>query len=317
MITKDKKLNRYYGTLIGLAVGDALGTTLEFERPGTFTPISDMVGGGPFKLNSGEWTDDTSMALCLAKSLIENKGFDPYDQMDKYFQWYTNGYMSSKPGRCVDIGMATQQALIRYYNDYQPFCGDESRNKAGNGSIMRLCPIPMFFMNHEAENIRRSGISSMTTHKAPQSVSACRYFGHLIALALKGTDKENILRDHSTSKIWDDEPLDSTIKEIAHGSFKKKSPPDIVGSGYVVKSLEAALWAFYTTNNFEDGALKAVNLGNDADTTGAVYGQIAGAYYGLDDIPINWRAKLFMLNEMLEMAEELYKLSQLNENEND
>ncbi len=103
-------INKYRGALIGLAVGDAIGTTLEFQRPGKFTPINDMVGGGPFNLLAGQWTDDTSMALCLAQSIIDCKGFDPYDQMDKYFNWFTKGYMSSEPGVCVDIGIATRTA---------------------------------------------------------------------------------------------------------------------------------------------------------------------------------------------------------------
>ena len=309
-ITDNKILNRYYGTLVGLAVGDALGTTLEFQRPGTFEPIKELVGGGPFHLKAGEWTDDTSMALCLAQSLIECQEFDPYDQMDKYLDWFSNGYMSSVPNKCVDIGNATQKALREYSVGYQPFCGSEDRNTAGNGSIMRLTPVPMVYRNNAVENILRCEVSSKTTHRAPQSTSACRLFGHLILMALNGHTKEEILADHSNHNFWKDQPIDHEIKEIVAGSYKYKSPPEIIGSGYVVKSLEAALWAFYTTNNFKEGALKAVNLGNDADTTGAVYGQIAGAFYGFDHIPMNWTNKIYMLSDILNMADELYKLSE-------
>ena len=308
MLITNELLNKYQGTLVGLAVGDALGTTLEFKRPGTFEPINDLVGGGPFKLEAGKWTDDTSMALCLAKSLIE-KGFDPYDQMDKYVDWLTKGYMSSVKGKCVDIGLATHTALREYIDGYHPFCGSEDRNSAGNGSIMRLTPVPMLYRNDSKENILRCEISSKTTHRAPQSLSACRLFGHQLWLALNSKSKEEILADYSSSTIWKNNPLDEEIQEIAAGSYKHKNPPEIVGSGYVVKSLEAALWAFHTTDNFKDGALKAVNLGNDADTTGAIYGQLAGAYYGYDALPLNWVIKIHLLSDILDMSEELLNLS--------
>ena len=103
-------ISRYRGSLLGLAVGDALGTTLEFKSPGTFTPITDMVGGGPFNLEPGEWTDDTSMALCLAESLIEKEKFDPIDQMQRYLKWDREGYLSSN-GKCFDIGMTVRNVL--------------------------------------------------------------------------------------------------------------------------------------------------------------------------------------------------------------
>lgn len=315
MLTTNKLLNKYQGALVGLAVGDALGTTLEFKRPGTFKPINDLIGGGPFNLKAGQWTDDTSMALCLAKSLISCKQFDPYDQMDKYVDWLTNGYMSSVTGKCVDIGLATHTALRDYADGgYQPFCGSEDRNSAGNGSIIRLAPVPMFYRNDAKENVLRCEISSKTTHQAPQSLSACRLFGHQLWLALNGESKDIILANYSFSSLWENMPLDKEIQEIAAGSYKHKKPPEIVGSGYVVKSLEAALWAFHTTDNFKDGALKAVNLGNDADTTGAIYGQLAGAYYGFDSIPLNWTTKIYMLSDILNMSEELLNLS-LTENE--
>ena len=285
--------DRYRGCLIGLAVGDALGTTLEFKRPGTFKPIKDMVGGGPFGLKPGEWTDDTSMALCLAESLIECKGFNPADQIRRYSKWYREGYLSSN-GRCFDIGNTVRQGLTRFERTGDPFSGSTDPQSAGNGSIMRLAPVPMFYARDPLQAIEKSGESSRTTHGAVAAVDACRYLGALIVGALNGTRKEDLLANHYSPVpgYWSQKPLVTEIDEIASGSFKQREPPEIQGTGYVVKSLEAALWAFYKSKSFEEGCLLAVNLGDDADTTGAVYGQLAGAFCGYKGIPAAWRIKI-------------------------
>ena len=266
-----QQIERYRGSLLGLAVGDALGTTLEFHRPGTFAPINDMVGGGPFRLQPGEWTDDTSMALCLAQSLIEKQGFDPVHQLETYVRWWREGYLSST-GACFDIGNTVRQALWQFKNTGKPFCGSTDAGTAGNGSIMRLAPVPLFYAKNHEEVIDKSAESSRTTHGAATCVDACRYFGALIAGAVNGVAKDVLLSERycPISGYWAANPLVAEIDEIAAGSFKLRQPPEIKGTGYVVKSLEAALWAFYNSSSFAEGCLLAVNLGDDADTTGAV-----------------------------------------------
>ena len=301
--------DRYRGALLGLAAGDALGTTVEFCEPDTFSPMTDMVGGGTFELRPGEWTDDTSMALCLATSLVETSEFNAFDQMERYNRWYREGYLSSRPGVCVDIGITTSRALDRFVESGQPISGLTDRTTAGNGSLMRLAPVPMFFRRDEAKAIEKSAISSRTTHAAPQSVDSCRYFAHLLLLAFQGETKDTICADHSRAERRGHEPLDAEVMAVAQGSFKVKHPPEIVASGYVIKTLEAALWAFYHTDNFAEGALKAVNLGNDADTVGAVYGQLAGAYYGASGIPEAWRNKLYYQMGIETLADSLYRMS--------
>jgi len=146
-------LDRYRGCLLGLACGDAVGTTVEFSPPGTFEPVTDMVGGGPFDLEPGQWTDDTSLALCLAESLLERGGFDPVDQLQRYVRWWKEGHWSST-GRCFDIGMATRNALFRFQETGNPFCGSTDARSAGNGSIMRLAPVPMRFASQPVEAVR-------------------------------------------------------------------------------------------------------------------------------------------------------------------
>lgn len=287
--------DRCIGALIGLAVGDALGTTLEFKAPGTFEPITDMVGGGPFRLRAGQWTDDTSMALCLAESLIERGGHDPEDQMRRYLRWMKEGHLSST-GECFDVGITTRDALLAFAKHGNPYAGPTDPYTAGNGSLMRLAPVPIRFRKDPDTAIDHAGDSSRTTHGAPSAIDACRYFAGLIVGAIQGRSKQELLSPafHPTKGTWDTSDLHNEIAEVAYGSFIAREPPAIVGSGFVVRSLEAALWAFSRTDDFRSGALLAVNLGNDADTTGAIYGQIAGAHYGLSGIPVTWVEKLAM-----------------------
>ena len=282
--------SRYEGCLLGLAAGDALGTTVEFKAPGSFVPLTDMVGGGPFGLKKGQWTDDTSMALCLAESLITCGTFNARDQMDRYIRWWKEGHLSST-GRCFDIGNTVYQALREYLDTREPFAGSTHPHTAGNGSLMRLAPVPLFFAADPEKAIHLSAESSKTTHGATTCLDACRYFGGLLVGAIQGVSKEELLapRYAPVERLWERAPLCPEIGEIAGGSFKRKDPPAIVGSGYVVEALEAALWAFSRSSSFQEGALLAVNLGDDADTTGAIFGQLAGAYYGIAGIPQTWR----------------------------
>jgi len=298
--------NRYRGSLLGLAVGDALGATLEFRLPGTFEPITDMVGGGPFCLEAGEWTDDTSMALCLAESLIACRGFDPVDQLERYCRWYREGHLSST-GRCFDIGGTVQRALNIFMQTGEPYPGPTDPHSAGNGSLMRLAPISLFYASDPVVAIHLSGESSRTTHGARAAVDACRYFGGLLVGAVQGASKEKLLADHfcPVPGYWDDHPLCPEVEAVAAGSFREKEPPAIQGSGYVVSCLEAALWAFDRSPSFREGCLLAVNLGDDADTTGAVFGQIAGVYYGEEGIPAEWLERIALRSVIEGLAEGL------------
>ena len=302
--------DRFVGALLGLAAGDALGTTLEFTTPGSFTPVTDMVGGGPFGLSAGQWTDDTSMAMCLAESLVERDGFDAADQMRRWVRWMRDGHWSST-GRCFDIGVTTRQALGRFEATGEAFSGSTDDNTAGNGSLMRLAPVPLFFAGDPETAIAMAAASSRTTHGARAAVDACRYFAGLIVGAVQGRAKDELLSPlwSPVPGLWEREPLHPEVAEVARGSFRTKSPPAIRGTGYVVRSLEAALWAFASTTDFESGALAAVNLGEDADTTGAVYGQIAGTYYGARGIPPRWRSRVAMGVEIMRMAEVLMERS--------
>jgi ADP-ribosyl-[dinitrogen reductase] hydrolase len=307
--------SRFRGCLVGLAVGDALGTTVEFMPPGSFTPLTDMVGGGKFNLAAGEWTDDTSMALCLADSLLEKGEFDPIDQLERYVRWYQTGYLSSN-GRCFDIGITTCTSLHRFERNREPYPGPDAPHTSGSGSLMRLAPVPMFYARHPELVLEKCADSSRTTHASLQAVDACRYYGALVLGALYGQSKEVLLSPPQTWKFLDAESsemlaqLEPGILEVANGSFLQKEPPSIQGSGYVVRGMEASLWAFHQSTSFRQGALMAANLGDDADTTAAIYGQLAGAHYGEEGIPAEWRSKLALANVIIGFADKLWEAAQ-------
>src|SRR5438477_9558860 len=215
-------LSRYRGCLLGMAAGDALGTTLEFEEPGEFEPLTDMVGGGPFDLRPGEWTDDTSMALCLAESLIICRGFDPVHQLETYVRWHRQGHLSST-GTCFDIGGTTWEALNNFERRRQPYPGPTEDYKAGNGSLMRLAPAPLAFAGKPEVAIAIAANSSRTTHGAPECVDSCRYFAGLLLAAVNGLSKEQILNNEyePAARCFLGEPLAPKVAEVAGGSFKR------------------------------------------------------------------------------------------------
>lgn len=293
---------RFRGCLLGLAVGDAVGTTVEFEPRNSFKPLTDMVGGGPFQLKAGQWTDDTSMALCLAASLVETEKFDATDQMNRYCNWFEHGYMSST-NHCFDIGNTVRNALVEYKHTGNPFSGATNRMSAGNGSLMRLAPIAIFYYPDYEKILRFSGESSRTTHGASEAVEACQLFGDMLYCAFSGMEKQEIL---FRSAEYLTEPA---LQFIANCDYCQKSINQIRGSGYVVASFEAALWCFWKTETYKDAILAAANLGDDADTTAAICGQIAGAYYGEAAIPSGWLQKLARRKEIIQLADKLYSFS--------
>jgi ADP-ribosylglycohydrolase len=290
-------LDRQRGALFGLAIGDALGAAVEFRSPGSFPEVTGYRGGGPHRLKPGEWTDDTSMALALADS-IASVGWDLDDQARRYLAWCEKGWYSVN-GRCFDIGTTTASALARFQREADArTSGDRSERASGNGSIMRLAPVPIryahLYPGRLLELVQLLTDSSLPTHASPQCLSACAYLGLVLAALIEGIDREQALAaDWKTLRdLREIHAFHREVADVAEGSFRRKRPPEIVGSGYVVHSLEAALWAFHDAKNFREAVLRAVNLGDDADTTGAICGQLAGAYWGESGIPQEWREGL-------------------------
>lgn len=338
--TSSEKSSRVVGSLMGLALGDALGASVEF-RPRDYlrtNPVSSMQSGGTWGLQAGQWTDDTSMALCLASSLIIHGGFNPYDQLVRYKWWYQRGFLSST-GNCFDIGGTTRTALeefarrqnnlkrsLRNYTDDQidrlPY--DEVKridssvidcglpNKYGNGPLMRLAAIPLFYFRNPQFAVDLAGESARITHAHPIAIDSCRYFAALIVAAIKGATKKDLLdeRFYENHQSWfGSRQIHEEVLRIAHGSYKKRGGYDdgIRGHGSIDKTLEAALWAFWSDgDSFKTGACNVVNLGDDTDTTAAVYGQLAGAHYGYEKLPQDWIRILYAGDLIMKFGQWLF-----------
>ncbi len=293
--------SRYRGCLVGLACGDAVGTTLEFSPRGSFEPIHDMVGGGPFRLAPGQWTDDTSMAVCLAQSLLHRGGFDTQDQMNRYVNWWRWGY-PSPTGACFDIGMTVRDALSRFITTGDAMAGSADPQTAGNGSLMRLAPVVLRYFPDMQAVLQHARLSSQTTHGALEAIECCSVLAEVIANALMADMQRGAASRDGVLAVAQPGLLSPSVRGIAAGEYRGKSRDQIRGSGYCVASLEAALWCFATTDSFAAAVLAAANLGDDADTTAAITGQVAGAFYGIEGIPAHWRGMLFMGEEIGDMA---------------
>lgn len=293
-------LDKAKGCLLGLACGDAVGTTLEFKSRNEFRPIGDMVGGGPFNLKKGQWTDDTSMALCLGHSLLHRQGFCPTDQMNRYCNWYQYGYMSST-GECFDIGMTVVSALKRYLETGEAYSGSTDPGASGNGSLMRLAPIPIFYSENPLSALYYAGASSRTTHASAECVDSCKFFCDLILAAFRVQDKSHLLQAVEYA------PETEKVAGIAGGDFLDLQYERLTGSGYVIESLISALWCFFHSDSFRDAILLSANIGNDADTTAAICGQIAGAYYGFSAIPDDWKSAITQSREIEQLAADLWQ----------
>jgi ADP-ribosylglycohydrolase len=295
-VTDDPVTDRALGCLLGLAIGDALGTTLEFTSRDAQPPVTDMVGGGPFRLAAGEWTDDTSMTLCLADSLIARGGLEQRDLMERFVRWWREGE-NSHNGRCFDIGITTRQALRRFLETGDPIAGATDPNTAGNGSIMRLAPVALRWADDPGQAIVAARAQSTTTHAAPAAVEGCALLAEILVEAILSGDKSAALRNRAAG-----EP---SIAGIAAGSWRGKDRAAIRSSGYVVHTLEAALWCTDRADSFSEAVLLAANLADDADTVAAVTGQIAGAVWGRNGIPRHWLDRLVWRGRIEERGRQL------------
>jgi len=289
------------GTLLGLATGDALGTTVEFRLRDTFAKHTEMTGGGAFAVKPGEWTDDTAMALCLGQSLVECQGFNPKDQLARYQDWFHHGYMACQ-GQCIDIGNATRQALARYAEKGCDYVGSDNPFSSGNGAIMRLAPA-VVAASDRATALDYAINSSRTTHASADCLDGAELMAAVLWELGQGADLKEVL-----DQLPDTEERGMAIGRIKRGDFRTASRNNIASSGYVIDTLEAALWSCYHAENFEQALITAVNLGDDADTVGAVTGQIAGAAWGVQAIPPRWLDKLAWRDRITNLSTELADL---------
>lgn len=292
---------RAIGALVGLAVGDAIGTALEFEVRDTCPRIDDMVGGGPFRLTPGQWTDDTAMALALTDSLLERGRVDPTDLMRRFEAWYRDGRYSCT-GVCFDIGNATREAIETWQRTGDPLAGSPSPEIAGNGSLMRVSPVAIRWWNDAVARTEAARTQSQVTHASPQTLDACAAFAAMLADAIAGAPPSAVFRPRGDGLV-------GPIATVMNGSWRGETRYAIKSTGYVAHTLEAAIWSVARTGDFRSAVLTAANLGYDADTTAAVAGQLAGALYGVAAIPEDWLARLAWRDEIERRAAALHEHS--------
>lgn len=288
---------RAIGSLLGLAVGDALGTALEFSTRDSRPRLTGMEGGGPFGLEPGQWTDDTSMALALAESLLVCDDLDEHDLMSRFVSWMDEGAYSSN-GRCFDVGNTVRAALNRFKATGDPVAGSNDPMSAGNGSLMRLAPVAIRYWDDPDKLRDAAARQSRTTHGAREAVDACVAFAEMLADAIAGKPRSQVLRDRDSD--WAGQ-----IAGILKGSWRGKARSGIKSSGYVAHSLEAAIWCVARTGSFAEAVLLAANLGGDADTVAAITGQLAGGLYGYQAIPDRWLRQLTSQGMIFGMARQL------------
>jgi ADP-ribosyl-[dinitrogen reductase] hydrolase len=290
---------RAIGSLLGLAVGDALGTTLEFTKRDSRQRLTGMEGGGPFRLEPGQWTDDTSMALALADSLLACDGLDERDLMIRFVSWMEEGAYSSN-GHCFDIGNTVRGALSRFKQDGDPIAGSTDPMSAGNGSLMRLAPVAIRYWDDVDARRNAAARQSRTTHGAAEAVDACIAFADMLGDAIAGKPRSEVLRNRVGQPTYA-----HAIADIMAGSWRGMPRTNIKSSGYVAHSLEAATWCVARTGSFAESVLLAANLGEDADTVAAITGQLAGALYGYQAIPDHWLGQLTAQGMIFGVARQL------------
>jgi ADP-ribosyl-[dinitrogen reductase] hydrolase len=294
------QLENYLGGFVGLAVGDALGAPVEFQKRGSYGLVTDFQKGGPFNLEKGMWTDDTILSLILSESLNRYKTFNAEDIMNQFYRWWKDGYMSPT-GICFDIGRTTEKAMNRFQKENVIYAGNEA-DPPSNGAIMRLLPISLFFSSSLKTSQEHSIDMTRLTHGPLECVEASVILNYILLMILDGKSKSEIFKFTHLEYAFK-----TRIKNLLTNEFLKKSYEEVSGIGNAYETLESAMHIFYHANNFYDGLIKAVNIGDDTDTVGAVYGQMAGAYFGLQSIPTQFTEQLYNIAKIKKEAEALWQ----------
>lgn len=308
--------------IMGFAVGDALGVPVEFLSRSRLKnkPLSDMIGFGSHLVPEGSWSDDTSLMVATMSSIIDYNSIDYEDIMSRFYEWLEKGKYSSL-NTVFDVGISTRKAILNYKNGIDPlFCGGVGEKDNGNGSLMRMLPIAYYFSKNDFsddEEVEMVNNMSSLTHRHEISCLGCKIFVDYVKLLLEYSDKFKALEfvkkiDYSRYYSLD---IVSKYDRILNDDVFKLSKDEIKSSGYVIDTLEASLWSFLNSDNYEYAVLKAINLGGDTDTIGAITGALSGIFYGKKQIPRRWLAKL-KKREYLENISKEYVNSLNNEVKN-
>jgi len=309
-----KYLNNIRALLFGVATGDALGVPVEFMSREELKkdPVTGMRGYGTHNQPPGTWSDDTSLTLCLAEALTQ--GFDLKAAGENFVKWCFAGYWSAN-GSVFDVGGTTYDAIYRLKKGTEPhLAGSNDEYSNGNGSLMRISPLVFYLLDIPAgERFEKTQLVSSITHRHIVSVIACFYYLEFARQILEGENVFNIYRNlqKEIPAFLSGKGIDSAeiskFDRLLKMNIHELPEEEIYSSGYVVHTLEASIWCLLTTNNFSDAVLKAINLGEDTDSTGAVTGGLAGLLYGIDSIPEKWLKKIARYSDIEDLAKRLAK----------
>ena len=314
------KINKARGSFLGLAIGDALGHPYEFdyssrlirEEMDVVRHMHDINQDYGFNFSAelkGNWTDDTSMALCLADSLIEKNGYDSYDIMEKFSKWFFEGYRTFFP---IGFGVGTQtaDALLTYQRNKIIKKDSEKSDSIGNGCIMRLTPIVLAnYDNDPDEVIYAARLSCRETHDSIGAIAITELMAASLYLLLHGSNKKDLLTK-SMNLVKDKESITflNSVQEF-HNAIESKKGDELCDlGGYALDCYNIAMWGLINFDSFMYGMLGVIGLGGDTDTNAAVYGQLAGAYYGYDLIPEEWIKDVYLGNEITKLADKLVEI---------
>ncbi len=300
--------------LLGITIGDALGLPVQFLDREVIAknPVTTMVGYGQFDVPAGTWSDDSSLSLCLAESLCN--GYDLNDISNNFIKWMFEGYWTPF-NKAFDIGKTTYFAIVNLRSGTSPhLAGMDRERDNGNGSLMRILPLVPYILNmKEEDRFKIIGEVSSLTHRHPRSILACIA---LCEFAIQYINSQSIEKAYQAMQqtILQLLKRDMFIEEgisfkrlvgLSYEEFKNIELKDIRSTGYVIDTLEASLWCVFNTTNYKDAVLKAVNLGDDTDTVGAITGGLAGIIYGYDTIPSEWLEVLARKDDIIELADKL------------
>ncbi|MBW7455001.1 ADP-ribosylglycohydrolase family protein [Paenibacillus sepulcri] len=295
--------------IIGLCVGDALGVPVEFRSRQALeqSPLTDMTGFGSHNQPAGTWSDDSSLTFCLMDSLAECREIDLVDLAGKFGEWCWRAKWTPHD-EVFDIGIATREAIIRLEDAALPpqLAGGSDEFSNGNGSLMRILPLAYYLEGHSfEERIHAVTRISSLTHRHPISIIACVIYVEIAISLIEGKHLEDSLDQakEAVARHYALSPELSAFDRVMQGDLKRLGRNEIQSSGYVVHTLEASLWCLMNSGSYEEAVLKAINLGEDTDTTGAVTGGLAGLMYGLDGIRKSWIIQLARLEEIMGLCD--------------
>lgn len=299
--------------LLGLCVGDALGVPVEFMSRAELSrhPVTDMMGYGTHQQPAGTWSDDSSLTFCLAESFCD--GLDLHDAAERFCRWLDDGYWTPH-GTVFDIGIATRQAILRLKSGINPIeAGGTDERSNGNGSLMRILPVAYVVRHLETPEQKYALIHAVSalTHAHPRSQLACAIYVEIALRLLQGDSPQTAWKavQQTIPAYYQHDPYSSELTHfsaILQENLADYQESRIHSSGYVVHTLEASVWCLLNSSSYAETVLKAVNLGDDTDTTGAVAGGLAGMYYGMEQIPSRWLETLVRKDEILDLARRLH-----------